>query len=246
MIWRYVFIAFLYRELVAENHVSQPHLLVTAQLGDNVTLECFKPSSFEYLFWFKKTKEKPPLCMRTESYPSKENLHGRFQNNPRFHWTFSEQSFNLSISSIEPSDVATYFCASYHWDLITFGNGTSLTLKGVEDPPDSTEHSGAEHETNNPLVPTVFGLGAALAVCVIVIVALICTRNKKTRCEHCKRNNMNHTVCSGDMSSITNCDAEMLNYAALSFSDKKRKNHRKKREMERETVYSDVRSQTWD
>ncbi|KAG7465340.1 hypothetical protein MATL_G00175300 [Megalops atlanticus] len=243
MTWYCVFILFLCRILVAEDQISQSHLSVTAQLGDSVTLECFKSSRVFTFFWFKKTEVEPPICMATESFPSKITVHGKFQSNPRFHWTSNEHSFNLSISSIEPSDVATYFCAVYHWSTISFANGTSLTLK---DPSNITEHTDTGPETNNLLVPTVFGLGAALAVCVIVIIALIFSMHRKTRCEHCKRNSTNYNVSSGKLSSVRNCDAETLNYAALSFSDKKRKNQRKKREMERETVYSDVRSQTWD
>ncbi|KAG7465335.1 hypothetical protein MATL_G00175310 [Megalops atlanticus] len=245
MTWYCVLILCFCRMLVADNDVSQPRLSVTAQLGDNVTLECFKLSGSFTFFWFKKTEGERPICMVTGDYPSKITAHGGFHNNPRFNWTFSDHSFNLRISSIEPSDVATYFCAVYYWSTISFGNGTLLTLKGTVDPAKKTEPSDTGHKTNNLLVPTVFGLGAALAVCVIVIFALVCTRNKNTRCDHCK-GNMNRDVSSDCRSSVMSCDAETLNYAALSFSDKKRKNQRKKREMERDTLYSQVRYQTYD
>ncbi|CAB1337500.1 unnamed protein product [Coregonus sp. 'balchen'] len=73
--------------------------------------------------------------------------------------------------------------------------------------------------------PVIIALGVTSAVCVIGIIILICTRHTRPVCEHCK---------------------DMLNYAALNFSERKTKRGGKKRESPQESVYSDVRCSDWD
>ncbi|XP_064811932.1 uncharacterized protein LOC135527264 [Oncorhynchus masou masou] len=139
--------------------------------------------------------------------------------------------YSLSKNNLSLSDAGTYYCAVVTCGEILFGEGTKLNIiKG------------------STVDPIVLSLGAAVALCVIVIFILACTKNKRQTCYHCKASVSQHIHHDDNLSSEQSSvpKTSLLNYPALHFSEKKTKRGRKKRETPQESVYSDVRYSNWD
>ncbi|XP_049442830.1 uncharacterized protein LOC125895076 [Epinephelus fuscoguttatus] len=128
--------------------------------------------------------------------------------------------FSKNVSS---SDAGTYYCAVATCGQILFGDGTKVEIV-------QTTH-------------LVFIVVAILTVCLVISavgnVVLIC--NRKT-CERCKGmestiSEERHANLRQSLHANTAAD-DTLNYAALNFSEKRR---RKKRECAEDSVYSQVK-----
>uniref|UniRef100_W5MPN9 Ig-like domain-containing protein n=1 Tax=Lepisosteus oculatus TaxID=7918 RepID=W5MPN9_LEPOC len=116
------------------NFISQPHLSMTAQLGVIVTLECYIPSGkVLHLVWYKQSIGGTPIHIAPAYSNSGEaTMYEEFKNNLHFKVEKSDSSFNLTISSLEPYDVARYYCGAFYYSYMSFGNGTLLIIKGSE------------------------------------------------------------------------------------------------------------------
>ncbi|XP_064181718.1 uncharacterized protein LOC135249938 isoform X1 [Anguilla rostrata] len=324
--------------LFGEN-VLQPDGLVTAQLGETVMLPCFFTVQVASNFsWYKQPLgEKPQLLARIWSYESDPTFYNEFKNSKRFSAKAAKGSFNLTVSQVELSDSATYYCAITPYKENSFGDGTTLMVTGSEShsravvlqqpesesvqPGDSvtlqctvhTETCAGEHSvywfrqgsgesrpgiisthgtrgdecqrSSGAVSPTqscvynfpkrnlspsdagtyycavatcgeiLFGnvtkldfegnkhlplycLAGGLTLSVILNVVLALKWRKSS--EICKGSTSNNQVSREDLSS-KQCQDEAMNYAALTFTTKKPNVRRNKREVEKETVYSDMR-----
>ncbi|XP_069053736.1 uncharacterized protein [Lepisosteus oculatus] len=209
------FLAIKELESMSRSVVQQP-VSVPVHPGDDVTLQCITHTE---------------TCAgghniywfrrgSGESLPGIIYTHRNWSNkcNGSFDAGSPTQScvYNLPKRNLSSSDAGTYYCAVAICGEILFGNGTLLEITGELD-------------------PVVLVLGTTNAVCVIVIAVLICTRN---------------THCAGNVKGTTksihvqNEDTDMLNYAALSFTQTKTKTRRKSREMDSLAVYSQVKRVT--
>ncbi|XP_035266673.1 immunoglobulin kappa light chain-like [Anguilla anguilla] len=324
--------------LLGEN-IVQPHALVTAQLGDSVTLPCFYAK--DVVLWYRWLKQplgqKPEqLLMIKNSAPYTIDFND-FINSTRLSAKAAKGSSNLTVSQVEPSDSATYYCAVSLDDDISFGEGTTLMVLGSEShnrtvvlqqpetesvqPGDSvtlqctvhTETCAGEHSvywfrqgsgesppgiiytngnrsdecqrSSGAVSPTqscvynfpkrnlspsdagtyycavatcgeiLFGNGTKLdvkgnealplyclagALMLSVILNIVLILKLRKSCEKCKGAASNNQESVEDMASKQSQD-EAMNYAALTFTTKKPKVRRNKREVEKETVYSDTR-----
>ncbi|KAG9272307.1 hypothetical protein AMEX_G13293 [Astyanax mexicanus] len=121
--------------------------------------------------------------------------------------------YNFSKIITDESDTGTFYCAVATCGRIIVGNGTPVNLKGPAD-------------------PTVIILGAAVGVCVVVIIAQSIVFYKRRNSEQ----------SSGEFLSLEQ-DGESagVNYASVQFKDRKAKAGRVKREQSEDVVYSDVR-----
>ncbi|KAG5853281.1 hypothetical protein ANANG_G00071440, partial [Anguilla anguilla] len=119
--------------LFGEN-VVQPDGLVTAQLGETVMLRCFFPvPAVPNFSWFKQPLgQKPQLLARIRSYESDPTFYNEFKNSTRLSAKAAKGSLNLTVSRVEPSDSATYYCAVIVNRELSFGNGTTLMVTGSE------------------------------------------------------------------------------------------------------------------
>ncbi|MBN3320374.1 KVD12 protein, partial [Atractosteus spatula] len=112
--------------------ISQPPLKYSVRLGDSVTMECYFPQD-KMARWicFKQSFGQAPQNI-VHSYSNSEGtvFHEEFKDKPRFTAQKSKTSFNLTLSNIEPGDIAVYYCGVIYVNLIQFGNGTFLILTG--------------------------------------------------------------------------------------------------------------------
>ncbi|XP_064181764.1 uncharacterized protein LOC135249957 [Anguilla rostrata] len=320
-------------------NIVQLDALVRAQLGDTVTLPCFYPTEdVPSISWFKQPLgQKPRLIAIQMNSVSGAMLFNEFKDSERFSAKAAEGSFNLTVSRVEPSDSATYYCSISRVSMISFGDGTTLMVTGSEShgrtvvlqqpesesvqPGDSvtlqctvhTETCAGEHSvywfrqstgesppgiiythgnrsdkcqrSSGAVSPTqscvynfpkrnlsssdagtyycavatcgeiLFGNGTKLdidrnealplycmagALALSVILNIVLALKRRKSCENYKGAASNNQVPGEDLLS-GQCQDEAMNYAALTFTTKIPKVRRNKREVEKETVYSDMR-----
>ncbi|XP_061090007.1 uncharacterized protein LOC133123551 [Conger conger] len=112
--------------------VVQPNTLVTAELGGTVTLVCFHPAEeVSLISWLKQPLgEKPQLVATMTKYESDAIFSNEFKNSTRLNAKATKGNFNLTISKVEPSDSATFYCTTTtSFSGISFGDGTTLIVR---------------------------------------------------------------------------------------------------------------------
>ncbi|XP_046892199.1 uncharacterized protein LOC124478078 [Hypomesus transpacificus] len=195
--------------------------------GDSVTLQCSVLSESctgqHSVFWFRAgAGESHPGLLYTQGNRSEE-----CEKRPETPSPTRSCVYSLSKNNLSSSDSGTYYCAVATCGEILFGNGTRLDVEPAVD-----------------LIVIVQGL--SLAVCVVLIIILICTRKTRTVCENCKVSVTCHGHDRTTAERSRGQEGEDLNYAALQFSEMKGKRGRRKRETPQESVYSDVRGSDWE
>ncbi|KAM9470646.1 uncharacterized protein Hap1MRO34_012588 [Clarias gariepinus] len=112
-------------------NVNQPNPLITAAVGENVTLECFRlgEDHTNAMFWYKQKVGHRPRVMVTVQQES--NYEDEFKS-PRFSIEKEKSSCHLKISNVEPSDEAMYYCG-FRQFFTKFGNGTFLAVTDDSD-----------------------------------------------------------------------------------------------------------------
>ncbi|XP_017329347.1 uncharacterized protein LOC108268729 [Ictalurus punctatus] len=122
------------------NDVSQPNPMITAGVGDNVTLHCFRlrEDNSGSIVWYKQKVGHEPCVMVTVLQQT--SFEDEFKS-PRFSIEKEERNYHLKIINVEPSDEAVYYCG-YRKFLTRFGNGTYLSVKGDGDVKVSVFQSG--------------------------------------------------------------------------------------------------------
>ncbi|XP_058254035.1 immunoglobulin kappa light chain-like [Hemibagrus wyckioides] len=111
--------------------IIQPDSMVIADVGDSVTLRCFRPEeeTSGSIIWYKQKVGHEPRAMVTVNYePIWEN---QFKS-PRFCIKKEKRGFHLNIANLEPSDEAMYYCSLMKFSPV-FGKGTFLTVKDDRD-----------------------------------------------------------------------------------------------------------------
>ncbi|XP_048885285.1 uncharacterized protein LOC125750949 isoform X2 [Brienomyrus brachyistius] len=258
MIGLYIILVHFSELHLASDTVIQPSPFMTVEAGDDVTLECSFP---------KESAEKQPIHRIVEQQPVSDTVqpgdsvslqctietgscagehsvywfrHGSGESLPGVIYSHRNRSdecekspeagsptrscvYSLPKGNLSSSDAGTYYCAVAMCGEMLFGNGTKIHIQ-------------------EPCITVTIIMGSALVLCVTVIFTLACTRNRRTCCEHC-------AACESELEHLKdrketdsqNPDAEMLNYAALHFAQKKGESRRKMRETEDCSLYSDVR-----
>ncbi|KAI5104813.1 putative immune-type receptor 13 isoform 1 precursor [Silurus meridionalis] len=113
--------------IVEINHINQPNPMIIADVGDSVTLNCYRlqAKTSGAIVWYKqKIGHEPRVIVTVQSEPSYEN---EFKS-PRFSIENKETSCHLKIAHLEASDEAMYYCGLLQF-FTTFGNGTFLSVK---------------------------------------------------------------------------------------------------------------------
>uniref|UniRef100_UPI003AAC7AB6 uncharacterized protein n=1 Tax=Centroberyx gerrardi TaxID=166262 RepID=UPI003AAC7AB6 len=118
--------------LKQSSSVHQESGLVSVNVGDNVTLQCFSEGDLAPKFyWYKQTLGQKPKVMSTfYKYDKNGSFHDEFKYNPRFILDTGNGKNHLTISDLRLSDSATYFCASSYSYKFEFAEGAILSVKG--------------------------------------------------------------------------------------------------------------------
>ncbi|XP_051986634.1 novel immune-type receptor 4a [Xyrauchen texanus] len=112
--------------------ILQMDEVIMAQEGEDVSLHCFHPKEqINRVLWYKQTLgEKPALLVSSYHWTVDSVIHEEFKNTNRFKAARGIGSFNLTILRTVKSDSATYFCAGSFANVVYFGTGTNLMLRG--------------------------------------------------------------------------------------------------------------------
>ncbi|KAM9470634.1 uncharacterized protein Hap1MRO34_012573 [Clarias gariepinus] len=111
--------------------VNQTNPLITADVGDNVILHCFRlrEETGGAIVWYKQKLGHEPRVMVTVQ---QESIYEDEFKSPRFSIEKEKGSWHLKIAHVEPSDEAMYYCGFRNF-LTTFGKGSFLYVKGKPD-----------------------------------------------------------------------------------------------------------------
>ncbi|XP_051514272.1 uncharacterized protein LOC127417979 [Myxocyprinus asiaticus] len=112
--------------------ILQMDEVIMAQEGEDVSLHCFHPKEqINRVLWYKQTLgEKPALLVSSYHWTVDSVIHEDFKNTDRFKVARGIDSYNLTILRTVKSDSATYFCAGSFANVVYFGTGTNLMLRG--------------------------------------------------------------------------------------------------------------------
>nr|NP_001131061.1 novel immune-type receptor 1 [Oryzias latipes]ACB86909.1 novel immune-type receptor 1 isoform 1 [Oryzias latipes] len=120
------------RPLGSSSSAHQESVFLSAHIGETETLQCFYDGVYlRYILWYKHILGRNPkiIAYFTKYNPEKQISH-EYQNNPRFTLKTSEQSSNLTISDLQPSDSATYFCITHHYTYLFSQTAFTVGVKG--------------------------------------------------------------------------------------------------------------------
>lgn len=120
----------------AEYNCSVAHVdqVLTAQEGDRVLLSCLIiDDQLHRALWYKQVLgEKPVLVVSSYHHSQPNKFYPDFEETHHFDAKRSSGSFNLTILRTLKSDSGTYFCAASFANIVSFGTGTILLVKGED------------------------------------------------------------------------------------------------------------------
>ncbi|XP_061086048.1 uncharacterized protein LOC133123218 [Conger conger] len=100
------------------------------QEQDTGTQEQKAPPNFS---WMKQSiGQKPQILARTWNYQTEATFFNEFENSKRLSAQIANETFNLTVSHVELSDSATYYCAITRFREMSIGDGTTLMVLGPE------------------------------------------------------------------------------------------------------------------
>ncbi|XP_055360527.1 uncharacterized protein LOC114866754 [Betta splendens] len=198
--------------------VQQP-AVVAHRTGEAVRLNCSvhteQCEGDEGLYWFRYGGSQPAIM-----HPSEERCTSLTEEQPQ------RKSCNatLAIKSVSSTDSGTYYCALASCGEIVFGPGTRLEIVG-----------------GSTRLPVMYGLSAALAVTIIVLLSLMFVVHKLRRklCSVCKGSGSQ--VRSVAASDALSHDEDSLHYAALRVN-RNSERHLQENSPDSACVYSRVKS----
>ncbi|KAM6894973.1 immunoglobulin kappa light chain-like [Lycodopsis pacificus] len=119
-------------DLKLSSSVRQESGFVSVNVGEKTTLRCvYKSDDPAWLYWYKQTLgQKPKLISSVYVYDTKPTFYHELKNNSRFKLDAENGQNHLTIFDLHISDSATYYCASSTTFVLTFAEGTVLSVKG--------------------------------------------------------------------------------------------------------------------
>eukprot|EP00063_Salmo_salar_P036631 XP_014011466.1 PREDICTED: uncharacterized protein LOC106577672 [Salmo salar] len=212
--------------------ILQQPVSESVQPGDSVTLNCTihtETCAGEHsVYWFRHgSGESHPGILYTNGNRSDQCEKSIEAGSPTQSCVYNLPKRNLSLS-----DAGIYYCAMASCGEILFGNGTKLDVV---------------HGCKEDHVLLVYCLGVALGLCVILVIVLgwVMYKISRRECEQC-RGTPPQPSTPEVPSHNQDQDVDTLHYAALNVVHKKVNTGRQRSAMERDTLYSGVRSHNMD
>uniref|UniRef100_A0A674E185 Immunoglobulin V-set domain-containing protein n=1 Tax=Salmo trutta TaxID=8032 RepID=A0A674E185_SALTR len=240
--------------------VSQSQTMVVCT-GDTITLQCSNVTTVVgHTAWFKQVNGSEPVCISSMyGFNSTPDLHNGFQRR-HFEMFSNHTAIFLKITKVEIADCGLYFCGLFPHSRMFFVNATYLKVKGHnggEERPESSTKSTAEAKPKHcngtislvgedddgttylPSLVVILGVVTAVLLIVILILVLKIRRDTKTH------NTGIEAQLQPQNSQDPDQDPDSLNYAALSFRQKRSRNKKTAKgqmmEMESNVVYAATR-----
>nr|7M1C_L Chain L, 1-32 Fab Light Chain [Homo sapiens]7M30_L Chain L, 1-32 Fab Light Chain [Homo sapiens] len=103
--------------------MTQSPSSLSASVGDSVTITCQASQDInQFVSWYQQKPGKPPKLLIYDASNLESGVPSRFSGSG------SGTHFTFTISSLQPDDIATYYCQQYE-NLFTFGPGTKVDIK---------------------------------------------------------------------------------------------------------------------
>ncbi|XP_028331071.1 uncharacterized protein LOC114480844 [Gouania willdenowi] len=114
--------------------LHQERRLISVNVGDSVTLQCsYQKNDVDtsFFFWYKQPLRQEPKLISTQfAFDRNGTFHDEFKDEIRFTLKNEKHSLILTISDVNFSDSATYYCAqSIHSFSLEFSEGTTVFVK---------------------------------------------------------------------------------------------------------------------
>ncbi|XP_053271646.1 uncharacterized protein LOC128429837 [Pleuronectes platessa] len=104
---------------------------ISADVGDNLTLQCFYEGGGNNYYWYKQTPgQKPQIISMTYKFSKDFTLLNEFKDNQRFTLETMGNASHLNISDLQLSDSATYYCLKDNRYVSQFTEGVTVNVKG--------------------------------------------------------------------------------------------------------------------
>nr|8BCZ_L Chain L, BA.2-23 light chain [Homo sapiens] len=104
--------------------MTQSPSSLSASVGDRITITCQASQDInKYLNWYQQKPGKAPKLLIYDASNLETGVPSRFSGSG------SGTDFTFTINSLQPEDIATYYCQQHDNIPITFGQGTRLEIK---------------------------------------------------------------------------------------------------------------------
>ena len=116
------------------HHVILSHQVsgfISADVGDNLNLQCSFEEREDKMYWYKQTPGQKPRIISVPYKSTKSaTLLNEFKDNQRFTVETIDVVSHLKISDLQLSDSATYYCLKSHSYVFEFMEGVTVSVKG--------------------------------------------------------------------------------------------------------------------
>ncbi|KAM9426081.1 uncharacterized protein KZ484_016105 [Pholidichthys leucotaenia] len=134
---------------MAQESLPEEMSFVSVHVGGRVTLQCFfDVSSPPKMYWFKHTLGETPRLISTFYSYSINNSFSHEFNNPRFTVNIEKGKNHLTISDLQISDSASYYCIHYEY-IIKFSKSFFVSVKGSK----LSTHASVKQSTPETIWP---------------------------------------------------------------------------------------------
>ncbi|XP_035375822.1 uncharacterized protein LOC113584711 isoform X1 [Electrophorus electricus] len=181
--------------------ISQLESTVRVNPGLPTTLWCYIKSDVHFsILWMKIPLNKAPVCIATaQALADGVEMYEQFKDHSRISATWDKNTFNLSFSSVEIIDSATYLCGAYIYKKFFFGKGSKLIIQEYAEATtiSNTTADTEEKKRKSQILESLLPALVATNVASIFVIILLCHLLAK------KKSGVNSSAGDNNYSSLT-------------------------------------------